>query len=120
MEEVTIIFQWLLNNISTIFLTLLGIAILVISFGYESQCPSCKKWFAKEKVKDTRIDARTGYQVRDVVTESKNHLGEIVGKHTTQQQFRVLIETWQHHYQCKECEHQWHTQSTTTTENFYE
>ena len=94
--------------------------LIYAGVGASSRCPSCKRWFAESKTGVTRIDARTGFQVRDVTTETKNSAGVVTARHTTQQQFRVLTETWRHDYVCIHCGHGWATSSVTSTENFHE
>lgn len=96
------------------------IGVIYIVMGVNSKCPSCKKWFADKETGITKTDARTGFHVRDVTTETKNASGEVIAHHTTQQQFRVLAETWKKDYKCPYCGHKWSETFVTHTEDFDE
>lgn len=85
-----------------------------------TRCPHCGQPRAREDGGSERVSARTGYRTRTVVTEHRNTAGEVVGRSETQRQFRVLTEVWRRHHSCRFCNHRWHADSTSVTEDFVE
>lgn len=76
--------------------------------GKESQCPSCKKFFARKKLKKTFMDSDEGYDTVTRVDEIKNRRGETIATRERQEQVHMTTNYYRIDCKCKKCGHEWY------------
>jgi len=81
--------------------------------GTSSQCPSCKKWFALQRLQTNELGRSTGYETETKVDTYKNNKGEVIATKERQEDVRVTYVKYQHLNQCKFCSYQWWSQSSS-------
>ena len=92
------------NTILIVVLVIVGAILAVPIHGLVTRCPNCKKWWVRAQVGKKELDRHSGYQ-----HETHSHGGT---KHT--EHVYVTKITYENQWQCKKCNHQWTTVSTTT------
>ena len=99
-----------------IIFTIAIIAIAYFGAGISSQCPSCRKYFARTYSGDELVNK---WQQNDTITRRDKHYdmnGEQTGYTTRKEQVSMTYEKHLNHYKCKFCRFEWSKPYTTKYE----
>jgi hypothetical protein len=99
-----------------VFLLIIGggyIAIKVLIIGYNTRCPSCKKWWAGKLIDREEIDVQEGYKTVVRNYPVRNKRGRIIGYVERPERVHVVYVTYLNYYKCKYCRYEWTTISTS-------
>jgi len=92
------------------------IALIGLISGLETQCPSCKKWWARKFEGKEEIDREGGYKTVTRYDIQYDKYGKEIGRIKRQEQVHVTRVTYRNYYKCKYCQYKWTTISTSEYE----
>jgi len=93
------------NAVLFVLLVIIGVIVAIPLHGFFTRCPNCKKWWSRKRTGQKELDRHSGYQ-HDTHSHSDG------SKHTDH--VYVTKITYENQWQCKKCNHQWTTVSTSS------
>jgi hypothetical protein len=76
------------------------------------RCSECKRWFAGEVI-DREQDSYTDYETKTFEDVHRDRNYRVTGRTSRPRQVRVRVVRTTRYYQCKYCNHQWASTSTS-------
>lgn len=90
-----------------------GIILLIVLIqGWNTRCPSCKKWWSRQFLGRKEIDREGGYKTVTRYDITKDKDGNELYRTERKEQVHVTRVKYQNYYRCRNCGYEWTTIST--------